>query len=98
MVLGSIKLISFLKKTSSFCAYKHRQSSTKNRWTLNFAKVSEAAVIGISKPKLDDSVLSSKIQIENYDVIRSDRNRHGGSDSNVIQTHNHLVRNEHSTI
>ena len=42
------------------------------------AKLSEATVIGISESKLDDSVLSSEIQIENYDLIRSDRNRHGG--------------------
>ena len=42
------------------------------------AKLSEAAVIDISESKLDDSVLSSEIQIENYDLIRSDRNRHGG--------------------
>ena len=27
---------------------------------------------------MDDSVVSSEIQIENYDLIRSDRNRHGG--------------------
>ena len=43
------------------------------------AKQSEAAVIGISKSKLDDSVLSSEIQTENYDQICSDRNRHGSS-------------------
>ena len=42
------------------------------------AKVSEAAVIGISESKLDASVLSSEIKIENYDLICSDRNRHGG--------------------
>ena len=42
------------------------------------AKLSEAAVIGISESKLDDSVLSSEIQMENYDLICSDRNRHGG--------------------
>ena len=41
--------------------------------------LSEAAVIDISESKLDDSVLSSEIQIENYDLIRSDRNRHGSS-------------------
>ena len=34
--------------------------------------------IDISESKLDDSVLSSEIQIENYDLIRSDRNRHSG--------------------
>ena len=38
------------------------------------AKLSEAAVIGISELKLDDSVLSSEIKIENYDLIRSGRN------------------------
>ena len=41
------------------------------------AKLSEAAVIGISESKLDDSVLSSEIQIKYYDLIRCDRNRHG---------------------
>ena len=40
------------------------------------AKLKEAAVIGISESKLD-SVLSSEIQMENYDLICSDRNRHG---------------------
>ena len=42
------------------------------------AKLREAAVIDISESKLDDSVISSEIQIENYDLIRSDRNRYGG--------------------
>ena len=43
------------------------------------ARGSEAAFIGISDSQLGDSVLSSEIQIENYDLIRSDRNKHGGS-------------------
>ena len=42
------------------------------------AKQSEAAVIGISESKLDDSVLSSEILIENCDLICSNRNKHGG--------------------
>ena len=37
--------------------------------------LSEAAAIGISESKLDDSVLSSEIQIENYDPICSDRKK-----------------------
>ena len=41
-------------------------------------KLSEVAVTGISESKLDDSVLSSAIKIKNCDLIRSDRNRHGG--------------------
>ena len=44
----------------------------------HIAKLSEVAFVGISESKLDDSVLSSEIQIENYDLICSDRNRHGG--------------------
>ena len=44
----------------------------------NISKLSNAAVIGIDKSRLDDSVLSSKIQIDNYNTFRYDRNRHGG--------------------
>ena len=40
--------------------------------------LSEAAVIGISQSKLDDSVISSEIQIENYNLFCSVRNGHGG--------------------
>ena len=43
----------------------------------NIAKLSNAAVIGISKSKLDDSVLSSEIHIDNYNTRRCDWNRHG---------------------
>ena len=44
----------------------------------NIAKLSNAAFIGISESKLDDSVLSSEIHIDNYNTLRCDRNRHGG--------------------
>ena len=44
----------------------------------NIAKSSNAAVIGISESKLDDSILSSEIHIDNYNKLRCDRNRHGG--------------------
>ena len=43
----------------------------------NIAKLSNAAMIGICEPKLDDSVLSSEIHIDNYNTLRCDRNRHG---------------------
>ena len=39
---------------------------------------SNAAVIGIAKSKLDESVRQSKIQINNYDLLCRDRNRNGG--------------------
>ena len=35
-------------------------------------------MIGISESKLDNSVLSSEIHIDNYNTLRCDRNRHGG--------------------
>ena len=44
----------------------------------NIAKLSNAAVIGISESKLDDSVLSSEIHIDNYNTLRCDSNRRRG--------------------
>ena len=44
----------------------------------HIARLTNAAVIGISEPQLDDSVLTSEIQIDEYDLLRCDRNRHGG--------------------
>ena len=38
------------------------------------ASLSTAAATDISESKLNDSVLYPEIQIENYDVIRSERN------------------------
>ena len=35
-------------------------------------------MIGIGESKLDDSVLSSEIHIDNYNTLCCDRNRHGG--------------------
>ena len=42
------------------------------------ANSSNAVVIGISESKLDESVLQSEIQINNYDLLRRDRNKNGG--------------------
>ena len=42
------------------------------------ANSSNAAVIGISESKLDKSLLQLEIQINNYDLLRRDRNRNGG--------------------
>ena len=44
----------------------------------SIAKNSNAAVIGITESKVDESVHDSEINIENYNIIRCDRNRHGG--------------------
>ena len=39
---------------------------------------SNAAVIGISESKLDNSIFNSEIEIYGYNILRFDRNRHGG--------------------
>ena len=42
----------------------------------SIAQKSNAAVIGITESKLDESVLNSELHIDNYTLIRCDRNRH----------------------
>ena len=42
------------------------------------ARLTNAAVIGISESKLDDSVPTLEVQLDEYDLLRCDRNRHGG--------------------
>ena len=44
----------------------------------HIARLTNAVVIEISELKLDDSVLTSEIDIDGYDLLRCDRNRHGG--------------------
>ena len=41
-------------------------------------KSTNAAVIGIYEPKLDASVLDPETNIDNYKILRCDRNRQGG--------------------
>ena len=44
----------------------------------HIAKTSKVSVIGITETKLDESVLNNEVSIEGYDILRLDRNRHGG--------------------
>ena len=44
----------------------------------DIAKRTKAAVIGISESKLDSTVLDPEIYIDNYEILRFDRNWHGG--------------------
>ena len=39
---------------------------------------SNATIIGISETKLDNTITNNDLFIEGYDLVRSDRNRHGG--------------------
>ena len=42
------------------------------------AKKSAASIIGISETKLDNSINDLELQIDGYNLLRADRNRHGG--------------------
>ena len=42
------------------------------------AKLSNAAMIEITESKLDDCILDSEIQTDNYQILRCDKNRKGG--------------------
>ena len=44
----------------------------------DIAKRTKAAVTGISESKLDSTVLDPELYIENYKILRFDRNWHGG--------------------
>ena len=39
---------------------------------------SNATIIGITETKLDNTIKDSEVNIDGYEIIRSDRNRHGG--------------------
>ena len=44
----------------------------------NIASTSKVTIIGLSETKLDNTVLNSEISIAGYEILRLDRNRHGG--------------------
>ena len=45
---------------------------------LEIAKKTRATVIGLTETKLDATILDGEVNIEGYELIRSDGNRHGG--------------------
>ena len=50
-----------------------------------------ATIIGISERKLDKSIMDSELLIDGYDLIRSDRNTHGGGVACYIKERNYNV-------
>ena len=48
-----------------------------------------ATILGISETKLDETIMDSELNIEGYDLIRSDRNRHGGGVAYYIKKERH---------
>ena len=49
------------------------------------AKLTNATVIGLSETKLDNTFLSSELEIEGYDLVRSDQSRRGGGTVSFVK-------------
>ena len=68
----------FLKIEVLHCIHLNINSLLPKIEELPFiAKSTNAAIIGICESKLDASVLEQEIKIDNYKILRCDRNRHG---------------------
>ena len=42
------------------------------------ANITNVSIIGISETKLDETILSSELEVDGYDLVRLDRSRRGG--------------------
>ena len=65
----------------------------------HMARLSNAAVIGICESKSDKSITNSEILIDNYDLLRCDRNRNGRGipcyiRNNLSYTQKNLLKSE----
>ena len=58
----------------------------------SIAQKTNAALIGITESKLDDSVPNSEINLSNYILIRNDRNRKGGGVACYIREDIHFTQ------
>ena len=58
------------------------------------AERTKAAVIRITESKLDESIFQLEIQIDNYDLLRCDRNRSGGGVAYYIRNYISYVQKD----
>ena len=61
------------------------------------AKNSRASVMGITESKLDKTVLDEEINIDGYELARSDRNRLGSGVVCYIRNHSFNIRGDFSS-
>ena len=50
------------------------------------ANITNASIIGISENKLDETTLSSELEVDGYDLVRLDRSRRGGGVARYIKS------------
>ena len=62
------------------------------------AKLTNATVIGLSETKLDKAVFSSELEIEEYDLVRSDRSQRGGAVACIVKNSIPYNRKHHFCI
>ena len=67
-----------MKHISKKCTFKYKQPSVKIDAIHYIVKLTNAAVIGLSETELDNTVLSSKLETEQCDLVISDRSRREG--------------------
>ena len=48
------------------------------------ANITNASFFGISETKLDETILSSELEVDGYDLIKLDRSRRGGGVASYI--------------
>ena len=58
--------------------YSHKYPFVKNWWS--------ASIIGIGETKLDETILSSELEVYGYNLVRLDRSRRGGGVSCHIKS------------
>ena len=56
----------------------------------HIARSFNAAVIGITETKLDNTVYDSEVTVDGYNIVRNDRNRNGGGVACYIRNNNYF--------
>ena len=76
--LDTEKWTNFKKRGLHFIHININSLLPKIDETRHMTKIANAAIVGIGETKLDESILSSEIDIEGYDLLRLDLSRRGG--------------------
>ena len=74
-ILNTEKWTNFKKKRLYFIHININSLLPKIDEIRHMTKITNATVVGIGETKLDESILSSEIDIEGYDLLRLDRSR-----------------------
>ena len=68
----------FLKKRMHFIYMNINSPLPKIDKVRYIANMTNASIIGISETKLDETIWSSELEVDGYDLVRLDQSRRGG--------------------